>query len=150
MELVAPYQKPIATSVVTLHFPLYIWISVIILTGSIILVIGVIIAAHRDISNPFSVYGDLFGDDARRAASARGFICRDVGLDNQALALCTQHNTERLFSRLDVWISRNSANEIGFLLRENTLRLGDLALLWGRPEIRLYCETLVPGPPAIS
>ncbi len=148
MELIEQYQKQPAASVIPIRFPWYVSLALFMLTGSAAVVIGLMLAAHREIPNPFSVYNDLFGDNARQAASARGFTCRDMGLNGYPLTLCTHHNTEKLFSRLYVWISGDRANEISFSLRDNTLRLGDLALLWGKPEIRLYCETFVALWPA--
>lgn len=143
MELVGQYQRPSGTSVVTFRFPWYVTIALFMLTGITIIVVGVITLAHRELSNPFSVVRDLFGEDARQVALARGFSCQDTGLVSEPLTTCVQHNTDKIFSRVYVRLSGNIANDISFSLRENTFTLGDLTLLWGKPEMRRYCETVV-------
>jgi len=40
--------------------------------------------------------------------------------------------------RVEVTVSRGVIREITFRIRQNTLRLGDLALLWGSPEVRSF------------
>lgn len=151
MELVRQYRRQSAISVISIQLPWYVWIALFVLTSITIIVIGVIMAAHRDVSDPFSDFSDLFGDDARQAALVRGFTCRDTEarshLQTQS-GYCAQRNTDTIFSGISLGMSGDRAHEISFSLRDNTLTLGDLVLLWGTPEIRLYCEVVVASWPA--
>ncbi|MBC7812372.1 MAG: hypothetical protein H7175_14545 [Burkholderiales bacterium] len=146
MELISQYRRQSATAVASLHFPAYVWIALFVLTGITGLVAGVITMASREISDPFSAFSDLFGDDATQAALARGFTCRqsEPGSDLQNSAdFCVQRDVDDRFSGIYVYLSANIVNEIRFSLQENTLKIGDLAVLWGEPDIRRYCEAVV-------
>jgi hypothetical protein len=122
-----------------------------VLTTITTIVIGVIIAAHREMADPFSVFSDLFGDDARQAALVRGFRCQDTELHSYSQIVsgyCAQRSADKTFSGTYLTLSGNVANEVSFSLRDNALALGDLVVLWGKPEIRLYCEVMVASWPA--
>jgi hypothetical protein len=151
MEFVGQSCKPSAVSVVPIRFPWFVRIALLVLTSVAIIIFGDSMATRREMSNPFSAFSDLFGSDARQAALARGFTCRDDGSSSSPQRLsdmCTQRGTEKIFAEIYLWASGSAANEIRFSPRENTLALGDLAALWGTPEIRQYCETLVYSWPA--
>ena len=79
MEIVGHYQRPTTKSLVGIHIPWFVSIPLLGLTGITIVVMGVIMAAHHELSNPFSAFDDLFGSEARQAALARGFTCRESG-----------------------------------------------------------------------
>jgi hypothetical protein len=108
-----------------------------------IVVIGSVVA-RREFSNPFSSFRDLLGDNGRQIALERGFTCPySTGVSK----FCAYY-TDGMFSRIYLLMSSNDANYISFTVRENILMLGDLEVLWGRPEIRWYCETVVASWPA--
>jgi hypothetical protein len=144
MELVRQYRKQSAISVVSVRLPWFVRIALVVLTSIAIVVIGVIMASHRAVSDPFLAFNDLFGDDARQAALSRGFTCRDSSFSGLPLTShCAQRDTDRIFSGIYMRMSGNVANEISFSLRENAPTLGDLVLLWGEPEIQQSCAVVV-------
>jgi len=153
MEHIFPYRRLPTTVTIPLPLPLYGWPIISLLIGVTIIVFGVILAARREISDPFSIVSDLYGDDARQAAAALGLTCRDIALYSNPHGSCAQNITNDVFSGIYLRLSGDAAGEISFWLRQNTLTLGDLVLLWGKPEVRLYCETVVafwPGRDAVG
>jgi hypothetical protein len=151
MELVGQYRKQSAISVISIRLPWFAWITLSLLTSITIIVMGVIVATRREVSNPFSDFGELFGDEARQAAVARGFTCQDRELNSRLQTLsgyCAQRDADTMFSGIYMWMSGNVADEISFSLRENALTLGDLMLLWGEPEIQLSCTVVAITWPA--
>jgi hypothetical protein len=131
--------------------PVYIWFIFNLLIGISLIAVLVIIAARREMSGPFSALRDLFGDDARQAALARGFTCGDDGFQNRSQTIsgyCVQQNMDQMFSGIYMRMSGNAADEITFTVRGSMVRLGDLEVVWGSPEIRRYCETMVASWPA--
>jgi hypothetical protein len=145
LEHIFQYRRLPTTPIVPLWLPLYFWLMSYLLISVTIIVFGVILAAKQEISDPFSVFSDLFGDDARQAALALGLTCRDTGLRShpQVADSCARNITHDVFSGVYLRLSGSVTSEISFWLQQNTLTLGDLVLLWGKPEIRLYCETVV-------
>ncbi len=144
-------QKPSIS--INFQLPLYLR-SILGLSLGVLVVVSGVMALTRLVqspTNPFSAFSDLFGSAAGPAALARGFTCRDTGGRSHPQNLsgyCAQRDTDKMFSGIYLWMAGDNANEISFSLRENTLTLGDLMLLWGQPEIRLYCEVLVAAWPA--
>jgi hypothetical protein len=151
MEFVGQYRRLPTPATITIRLPHYIWLIFYLLTGITISVTGVSMAAYREVSNPFAAFNDLFGDNARQAALARGFTCRDTrsgGLARTMSDYCAQRDIDEMFSGISMRMSGESAVEISFSLRENTLSLGDLVLLWGEPEIRQSCTVVAITWPA--
>jgi len=130
MELVGQDRKQSPITIVSIQLPWYVWIALVALTSITIVVIGVIMASRREVSNPFSAFNDLFGDDGRQAALARGFTCRGSSFSGLPLTdHCAQRDTDGIFSGISMRMSGNVADEISFSLRENAPTLGDLVLL---------------------
>jgi hypothetical protein len=142
MEATAPIQKQSTASKPRLFIWMVLFVQAVVIAG--------MIAARREVSNPFSAYRDLFGDDARQAALARGFKCQNSKVPDASLKLadlCVQHDPDKMFSRLSLRMSGDIVNEIIFSPGENRLTLGDLGALWGKPEIAHYCEVIAASWP---
>lgn len=146
MERALLYRKQSAASNISIRIPWLIWMPLSALIVAAVVTGGVMMAAHREISNPFSDYSDLMGDDARLAALTRGFTCK-FGSSEITYDYCVQEQPNTLFSRLSMRLSGGRVIENVFSLHENMLKLGDLGALWGEPEIWLYCETIVASWP---
>jgi hypothetical protein len=76
-------------------------------------------------------------------ARARGSTCPD----GTAVSRYCAYDTSGTFSSIYLHMSGNDTDEINFTVSANTLMVGDLEVLWGRPEIRRYCETIVASWP---
>lgn len=142
MELVGHYQKRSAISGVSITVPRLVWCILSMLMTITVLVFSVTMTFRREISNPFPSYPHWFGDNARQAAIDQGFICRDAHPQTY-LERCIQANPDEIFSRQYLWLAGSAADTMLFIPREHTLTLGDLSVLWGKPEIHVYCETVV-------
>ncbi|MCC6615544.1 MAG: hypothetical protein IT320_18870 [Anaerolineae bacterium] len=151
MVLVGKHQERSKVTAIPVRLPRFGWIVLSVLTGVTVLVASAVIVTRRDTPDPFSSFGDLFADNGRQAALSRGFTCRDTvvrGHPQTVSSFCIQDLTDEVFSRIYLRTSGDVAKEIRFSLREHTLRLGDLALLWGRPTLWLNCEAVIAAWPA--
>jgi hypothetical protein len=143
MEVVGQFRRHSATLVTSIWFRLYIGIGLFALTAVTIVVSGRIMAGRREMPDPFLAVSDLFNGDARQVALARGFTCQNPDYSATLTDFCTQLNPDQRYSGIYLRISGSMAKEVDLWLRKNRLRLGDLVLLWGKPETRPYCQTLV-------
>ena len=146
MEVVGQYRSQATAFHFSLRLPWFVWMPLSMLAVITVITGSIALAAHRELSNPFAPYHDLLGDDARQAALSRGFTCQSSP-SQITYDYCVQQQPSELFSRLSVRMSGDTANETVFSLRENTLTLGDLSALWGKPEIEQYCETMAASWP---
>lgn len=79
-------------------------------------------------------------------ALARGFVCKHSefpGNPQSAYDLCTREDSNGIFTRVTLQTLGSDGEQISFLLRGDTVKLGDLVLLWGKPEVRHYCEAVI-------
>jgi len=127
----------------SLILPPYLRIAFIILSGFATVSVGVgVLAGYRTPLNPFSIFADVFPGQPRSAVAARGFSCpasfffiTEPGLTDET---CFLNPTAGPFFQVSVITSQDLIRHITFTLRENTLTLGDLAALWGMPEVHEY------------
>jgi hypothetical protein len=128
-------QRPIAFSSLTLC-----------LRASLILLIGfmmniALMSAAQCIQpskNLFARFADVFPGQLRDTVEAHGFVCR---LHRSAFPTdenCTMSPETGIFSQIGLVISAGSVRHVTFLARENALRLGDLAVIYGTPTMRAF------------
>lgn len=129
--------------------PLYLSLILRLLVGVITVVAGVltITRSWHPFSDPFSDIPHLLNGDVRQMASAAGFTCDDMLLEDQpAYALCTHNNP--IYAGHFLRINTNVTNEIVFSPESANLRIGDLVLRWGEPEVWIYCGAVIASWPA--
>ena len=132
MATVRQYQKYFTPSIGFIRIRWYTQITLFVLMGIITIVLMTVIAARRDMVDPFSSFADLFGDDVWHAALARGFICQEIRLGSQRQTLayyCAQPSPETTFNGQYLRVSGSKEHEIIFSLTESALTLGDLVVL---------------------
>jgi hypothetical protein len=131
---------------ITIRFQWRIRIILSVLTTFTLILSVIMLAGHHQMSDPFFVVSDLFGGDYKQVTLAQGFICRDASLSDYLESIsddCLQHNTDQIYSDIYLQASGNIIKEVSLFLRANTFSLGDLVLLWGKPETSSYCEMQV-------
>jgi hypothetical protein len=90
--------------------------------------------------NPFSEFADVFPGQPATAAEARAFSCQDkynysaTGHDLTIL-YCEVTPAESIFSSVQIIISQNVIRQCIFVTRDNTLKVGDLAIFLETPAI---------------
>jgi hypothetical protein len=90
---------------------------------------------------PFAAFADVFPGQPRSGVAARKFSCpmSDFGgYRGRTDEFCYLYLATGVFSRVGTTISKESIRVIYFTLRDNTLKMGDLMLLLGTPEVRDY------------
>jgi hypothetical protein len=89
--------------------------------------------------DPFAPYADILPGQSQDAVVQRGFDCQFniAPVSNES---CTLTLETGIFSEIQVMIALDTGqvSRVVFKPRETTLTLGDLVLLWGRPEIAIY------------
>jgi hypothetical protein len=130
------WNHPLSTIVPTLF--------VIPLTAAVtftILIIGArFVGASLPIPpDPFAAYADVFPGQPRSAVTAFGFSCPESYFNPDAVPLpvetCVFWPTTGPFSQVVVSLSQDVIHHLKFVMRGNTLRLGDLNAMWGFPLI---------------
>jgi len=113
--------------------PIKFWLVFSIFITNLGLIVGVAILTKHDEApmNPLSAYTDLPGASVSELI-AQGFLCEIHA------PTCTLRLDSGVFSSIEVLISNNRVSSIGFTVRSGALNVGDLALLWGRPQILWY------------
>jgi hypothetical protein len=88
--------------------------------------------------NPFSSFADVFPGQPANAIEVRGFLCiaspygSSPGLPDEHCALRLAAGA---FSQVEVVVSQGVVFNISFVMRDKTLRLGDLPMISGRPLV---------------
>lgn len=98
---------------------------------------------RRDLpASPFSTYSQILPGQPYSSASARDFSC-DTYRKTGRREYCTYSPTNGSFSLISVIFTDEVVSRINFAVRENTLNAGDLILVWGRPNIQLYRQSII-------
>jgi hypothetical protein len=92
--------------------------------------------------NPFAPFADVFPGQPGNGVEARGFSCvrRPYGA-YRGLEDCTCILATGAFSLVEVIISEGTIRQTDFTMRGSTLRIGDLAMLWGIPDVHKGVHT---------
>lgn len=115
---------------------------VILLIGFGVVSLGLMVLARYTPAptNPFPAYADVFPGQPMSAVEARAFSC-SVDHDYYLYAdiACILTPTEGVFSSIQIVVSGGIIRRITFIMRDNTLLVGDLARFLGMPTVhRLY------------
>ena len=84
--------------------------------------------------NPFFAYVDVLPGQPKSVAIARSFVCPAQIYDTQD-EHCDFRPKSGVFSHVAVDIVDGTISYGSFTVRNKTLRVGDLVLLWGMPDI---------------
>jgi hypothetical protein len=113
-------------------------IMVIILVGFAVVTIGGRLVAQYSPTppNPFPAYADVFPGQPASAVQARAFSCQSYA---PAETVCIFTPVAGAFLSVQVVISEGTIHNLTFILCDNTLLVGDLAMFLGMPTVhRLY------------
>src|SRR6266496_732933 len=121
--------------------PAYLYLEVLFLIIMALVLVNWALLVRPDIppSNPFSAYTDILSETVHSATATRGFTCADGSPDDHKYCTISLSNGPFWYVMgisVDGIVRWNA-----FAVRENTLTLGDLILLWGRPVTHLYQES---------
>ena len=122
--------------------PTYLCVVLILLTGFTVVSLSARMAAQYTAPppNPLASFADMLPGQPGSDLEARGFSCYGEDYDYQdAEATCVIDLATGAFTRVGVLISGdNIIRYVTFMTRGNVLRLGDLMLSLGRPEMHRY------------
>ena len=137
-QVARPRPKPRLSPLVQIVFSVLVGFSVAI-AG----VRAVSQAQHGPVLlDPFSAYADIFPGQPESAVKTRPFSCEKYYHEYpDAETDCTFAPPEGIFSHIDVAISGGTIFQLTFIIRDNTLNIGDLARLLGMPAMRRFYRT---------
>jgi hypothetical protein len=142
MELVRRSGSHAQRGRIAIHFQLPLYLRFMLsLSLGISAMVACILTLTRFMQpspNPFASFADVFPGQPRSAIEARGFSCALTPYPTYAEA-CIYWPKTGDFSLVRIaFSSPDAVSSISFGARDNTLRLGDLVALWGRPEVHKY------------
>jgi hypothetical protein len=112
----------------------------------LMLAIGAAILADYDEPpfDPFSPYANIMLGQSTNALAEQGFSCKDSFLTGGSgyRYYCTALPTSGDFYQIDLAPYSGKVIAIRFQARANTLKVGHLVTLWGKPEISIYDQTI--------
>lgn len=136
MERIAPKIIPSARkNPVSLHIiPPYVWVVLGMILGLAAIVIGVREFAHLwagTSDHLFTEFRHIFPGQSASDIEAKGFSCGEdkpkyYSADKQ---YCFWIPQEGAFSRVEVVIKKDAVHQVNFLLRDQSLRIGDVAAI---------------------
>lgn len=119
---------------------LYSCAAFILLIGFMVVSTALTDAARHPVAsgNPFSSFVDIFPGHLKDEVEARGFACRSNSSVFPSDETCNLFPEWGVFAQVGVVITANRVRHVSFLARENALRLGDLAIIYGAPTMRQF------------
>jgi hypothetical protein len=145
MEQVAPpLQHQPARHRLSLQVPRYLLVMFFLLLGfaAVSAGTGALGRSAELPSDPFVSFADLFPGQPRSAVVARRLSCLTTANNGMyydaPIEICSLWPEDGIFSQVAVKVKEDVIQNTLFLLRENTLRIGDLMLMWGQQAVHSY------------
>jgi hypothetical protein len=109
----------------------------VMVTGFGVAIIGLTTLAQSTPAppNPFLAYANVFPGQPASTVEARAFSCQQDydHFSHPEDVHCTLFPTSDVFSCVEAKISKNTIYQLTFTMRDNTLRVGDLAVFLKMP-----------------
>ena len=128
-------------------FPALLVPAVTVTLVSLFVMVLAVSALAKLVSAPqptqaFSDFADVFPGQSRQAVEGQGFSCPIsyyfATTSDRTAETCYLMPPAGVFSQVGITLSQGMIRQIGFTLRDDIFTVGDLMLLWGRPEVRQY------------
>jgi hypothetical protein len=87
-------------------------------------------ASDQPAANPFVQYAAVMPGQPKTTLPDDRFRCTGIPY----YLLCVERPTSGPFSRINAIVNGNTIENVHFTVREHALTVGDLILLWGRPD----------------
>jgi hypothetical protein len=116
--------------------PIYVRLMFMVAVGMTVL--GTAWAAlFRQATQPLNPFAEMLQSvvgESWQAVGSHHFSCSGSAGD----AYCTRRPTDGPFSLIAVTLRQGVVSRVEFSMHEGALTAGDLALLWGRPDVDVY------------
>lgn len=117
------------------RIPVRLWNTILIATACLLALTIPIALSKSTPSDIFEDYTDFFPGQYWSTALERAFRCNQDVVTR--VKYCFFSPQEDLFENIGLTIIESKITRIAFTLRQNALRAGDLAALWGKPEVQI-------------
>ncbi len=126
---------------IRLGMPLHLRFIFGLLLITLALVVGVTSLAKYNLplSDPFAEYVNILPGQTLDRNLLEKLSCATTPVSVQTQVIyCERHLRTGIFSHIGLTIFSSRVCRLDLTVRPNALRFGDLVMLWGRPEVRLY------------
>ncbi len=109
------------------------WITILVVMSSILILMLSMPTQGSPPPDPFLPYADLLHRDSALDVVENGsFSCAKIFSGDRQM--CSHRPVDRAFFYIRVTVEREAPHEVSFQVTKDALYLGDLVLLWGRPD----------------
>lgn len=89
--------------------------------------------------NPFLEYANMFLGQPISLVKGEGIVCwKNHAYNDSFEPICRLPLPSGVFSSINLFVSDGIIRQISFFVRDNTLKAGDLVLLFGKPDFYVY------------
>ncbi len=143
-ERIARQRVPLTGFIPSIRLPAYMSLMLLVSAVIAVVVVGWTIPVRQaeQPPNAFIDYTAVLPGQPRSAVVGMGFSCNS-GNSSGTSDYCTRATADGPFSLVAVTLSDGIVSRTSFSVHKGTLTIGDLALMWGRPHIRLYRQSTV-------
>lgn len=133
-----PHYPQTKLHVPSLWLPPYLLVVLVLTGGFAIAILGIgMLGKEVTPPDPLAIVADVLAGNSKSDLQARGFLCSSIDHNDTDSTgeWCTFNPPTGMFSKIAVmFVNGEGCN--GFLqMRQDTLTVGDLVKLWGRPRI---------------
>ena len=124
----------------SLWLPRYLMVVLILVGGFLIPLLGIrVLGKDATVPDPVVAVADILSAQSESDLQARGFICDHThDYVNEAGKWCVLNPPTGMFSSIAVLFVEGVSHKWLLQMRENSLKVGDLINLWGRPRIHQH------------
>lgn len=136
-------RLPLTGLIPSVRLPVYVNLMLLVSAVIAVVVVGWTIPVRQpeQPSNAFIDYAVILPGQPLSAVLGMGFSCNSTNSSGSS-EYCTRSPADGPFRLIAVTLSEGMVSRVTFTIREAALVTGDLALLWGRPNIRFYDKSL--------
>jgi len=141
---VAPQRTQASNAVSPPKLPIYLRLIMIVLTIVVVLTAGWTTLVRQVVAptNPFFEFAEILPGQPQRSVRAQGFSCSMHTYPVLPNAYCTRAPAAGPFSLIGVIVTDGIVSRVNYSVSPGVLTIGDLALLWGRPNVRMYRQSV--------
>ncbi len=111
--------------------PLWLIVGVMLIGCAVVIMSVTALAQHTPVPlDPFPAYADVFPGQPGSAVEAKAFSCKQDydHINYPEYVYCMFTPISGVFSRVEAKISNGTIYQLTFTMRDNTIRVGDLAV----------------------
>ena len=118
--------------------PRYLLVALVLVGGFMVPFLGIrVLGKDSTLPDPLVAAADILSGQSESDLQAHGFLCSSTNLNNvdSTKEWCVTNPPTGMFSTVAALFKNGVRSNVILTLREDTLSVGDLVRLWGKPQI---------------